>query len=607
MCGIVGFKGKVELQEEVLHKMCKMIEHRGPDGQGCYFDGDVALGHQRLAIVDVEGGKQPMHLCGDLYTMIFNGEIYNYQTLRVELERQGCEFESTHSDTEVIIQGYYKWGIDVLLEKIEGMFSFVIWDKKKQELILARDHFGIKPLYYYHTDECFLFGSEIKSFLAHPKFNKALNVEQLPYYLSYQYSPSNKTFFKDVLKVMPGSYVVFKHNTLEHHQYFEITFDQNKDDRDYSNIISKVMNASVDRHKMGDVEVASFLSSGVDSSYIATLAKPSKTFTVGYNNKIYDESANAHAYSKIIDVENYIYYIDSKDYFSEIANIQYYNDEPLGDASAVSLYFLNKLASKHVKVCLSGEGADEMFGGYNVYKDPIKFRKFKYIPTNLKKSIYKITQKTNSRRGINFIQRICMPIDDRYIGVSSLFNDKDINNLLKTETDFKQNSLSKPLFNRFMQYDDVTKMQYTDFHLWLVGDILKKADSMSMAHSIELRVPFLDKQVYSLARTIPTNQKVSAKQTKIALRNAAKKVMPEYNADKKKLGFPVPIKEWLQIEQYKDEVCLVLRSEHSKLFFNEKFIEQLLHSHFSKKTDHWRKVWAIYCYLKWYEEYFIKR
>lgn len=435
MCGIVGFVGARADMQEILQGMMDAIAHRGPDGQGQFIEGPAALGQRRLSIIDLEGGKQPMFNEDQNLAVIFNGEIYNFQELTAELMRAGHTF-ATRSDTEVLLHGYEQWGKE-MLQKLRGMFTFAIWDRKNETLFCARDHFGIKPFYYYQNDAGeLLFGSEIKSFLAHPGFKKELNEEQLPLYLSYQYSPGEDTFFKGVKKLMPAHWLEWKAGQLTVQRYWQPKFDPD-DSRtleEWEDEISAAMKESVQAHKIADVEVGSFLSSGVDSSYMAALAHVDKTFTVGFANKQYDETDYAQEFSKHIGVKNYAYRITPEEYWANLGKIQYHMDEPLADAASVALYFVNREASKQVKVCLSGEGADEFFGGYNIYKEPFTVTWYDKIPLPIRRAIGAVADLLPPVHGINFLVRRGKPLAERYIGNTNLMDEHRKKKLLKTTT-----------------------------------------------------------------------------------------------------------------------------------------------------------------------------
>ena len=610
MCGIVGFTGMRAGREAILKAMTDAIAHRGPDGEGSYFGSGVALGHRRLSIIDLAGGAQPMFNEDKNLAVVFNGEIYNFMELRAQLVEAGHTFSTDHSDTEVLLHGYEEWG-EGMLAKLRGMFAFAIWNEAEQTLFCARDHFGIKPFYYYLTDEGeLLFGSEIKSFLAHPGFKKELNQSQLELYLSYQYSPGEDTFFKGVKKLLPAHSLLWKAGQVDVKRYWEPRFEpeQGKSLSDWESRVEEVMRQSVAAHKISDVEVGSFLSSGVDSSYMAYLAHVDKTFTVGFANKQYDETDYAAEFSKFMGVKNYAYRIEPEEYWENLPRIQYHMDEPLADAASVALYFVNREAAKQVKVCLSGEGADEFFGGYNIYKEPFTVSWYDHIPLPIRRAIGAVAEQLPPVHGVNFLVRRSRPLEERYIGNTNLMGERRKKQLLKHYTGGKKpTDLSRPYFKKTAGQDPVTRMQYTDLHLWMVGDILLKADKMSMANSLELRVPFLDKEVFEVARHIPVECRADAEHTKMALRGAAARSIPEKTADKKKLGFPVPVRAWLREEKYAAIVREKFQSESAEKFFNTRELTRMLDQHMSEKRDNWRQIWCVFMFLTWYEEYFVKR
>ena len=610
MCGIVGFVGARADMDEILQAMMDRIVHRGPDGEGRFVDGQVALGHRRLSIIDLEGGKQPMFNEDGSLVVVFNGEVYNFQELREQLLAAGHTF-ATRSDTEVLLHGYEEWGKE-LLDRLRGMFTFALWDSRAKTLLLARDHFGIKPLYYYQNPETgtLMFGSEIKSFLAHPEFQKELNRDQLELYLSYQYSPGEDTFFKGVKKLLPAHWLEWKDGTVTVQRYWEPSFtpDHSLTLEQWEDEISDAMKESVSAHKIADVEVGSFLSSGVDSSYMAALANVDKTFTVGFADKQYDETDYAREFSQHIGVKNFAYRITPEEYWANLGKIQYHMDEPLADAASVALYFVNREASRQVKVCLSGEGADEFFGGYNIYKEPFTVSWYDRLPLWLRRAVGSVAECLPPVHGVNFLVRRSRPLEERYIGNTNLMDERRKKHLLKDyRGTVKPTDLSRKLFDKTKGQDAVTRMEFCDLNLWMVGDILLKADKMSMANSLELRVPFLDKKVFELARRIPTECKVNAAQTKIAMRGAAEKTIPARTADKKKLGFPVPVRAWLRDEQYAGIVREAFNTPAAAEFFNVKELNRMLDQHVSGKRDNWRQIWCVFIFLVWYDEYFVKR
>ena len=582
--------------------MADLIIHRGPDSDGYYVDDNIALGFRRLSIIDLGTGSQPIFNEEKDKVIIFNGEIYNYQIIKEDLLDKGHKF-TTKTDTEVILHGYEEYG-EKILNKLRGMFSFVIYDIKTKELFGARDFFGIKPFYYYIDDEVFMFGSEIKSFLGNPNFKKEFNKEMLPLYLSFQYSALENSFFKNVYKLKPGCYFKYRDGKFKLEKYYNLELEPYEDRSfdDFKDGIRDLLNDSVEAHKVSDVEVGSFLSSGVDSSLIATISSVNKTFTVGWDNNNYSEIDYAKDLSKKIKVKNISKKISKSEYFEKFPMIQYYMDEPLADPSAIALYFVAEIASKHVKVCLSGEGADEIFGGYNIYQEPFTVSWYYKIPFPIRKFIGVLATPFRNHSGFNFLIRRGKKIEDRYIGNAFIFDTYEIDKVLNYKSNKKYTDLTKPYYKHCKNYDDVMKMQYIDFNFWLVGDILLKADKMSMANSLEVRVPYLDRVLVDYARHLPTKYKVNEKVTKYAFREVAKEVLDKKVANKKKLGFPVPIRVWLREE---DTYNLVKNTflEGSE-FFNTKYLIKLLDDHKNEKRDNSRKIWTIYTFLVWYKQYF---
>ena len=607
MCGFVGFTGDGD--QGVLRSMTEAIAHRGPDDAQYYQDGEISLGFRRLSIIDLSGGRQPMENEDGSKVLVFNGEIYNYRDLRQELRGAGHVFK-TEADSEVLLHGYEEFGPKIL-NRLRGMFAFVIWDKEKKELFGARDFFGIKPLYYGEMGGQLLFGSEIKSFLPHPAFRKVLNRRALENYLSFQYSPGPETFFEGVCKLPPAHYFLYQAGRMSLTRYWIPEFHAEEDKSlDYwVDEIEKVFDNSVQAHKISDVEVGSFLSSGVDSSYVACSANVDKTFTVGFDNgEKYNEISYAKELSELIPVKNISKVITPEEFWGNFGKIQYHMDEPLADPSAVALYFVCNTASRHLKVVLSGEGADEIFGGYNIYKEPLEMAWYDRIPFPIRRAIGKLAGMLPAHRGLNFLVRRGKRLEERFIGNAYMFTEKERRALLKHPTDARSPAeMVKPYYDMAADKDSVTKMQFVDLNMWMVGDILLKADKMSMANSLELRVPFLDKEVMALAGRIPTRYRVNGENTKFAMRKAALRRMPEKWAGKKKLGFPVPTRVWLKEEKYYNQVKEAFQSPQAEEFFHTEKLLRLLDDHRAGKADNSRRVWTVYTFLVWYQEFFVKR
>lgn len=607
MCGFVGFTNAIDNSNKVLGEMMDKIRHRGPDSEGRYIDECIAMGFRRLSIIDItDSGNQPIFNETKSKVLFFNGEIYNYREIRKELEEKGHKF-TTNTDSETLIHGYEEFG-EKLLDRLRGMFAFVIWDKETKELFGARDFFGIKPFYYATMNGIFMFGSEIKSFLVHPAFVKELNTTALENYLTFQYSPTNETFFKNVYKLPPAHCFRYKDGKLDIKRYWDVHFNADeKPDMDmWVDRISDTFKNSVEAHKIADVEVGSFLSSGVDSSYAASVANVDKTFTVGFGeDEKYNEIGWAKEFSKYIGKENISKVISPEEYWDNIKKIQYHMDEPLADPSCIALYFVCNTAAQYVKVVLSGEGADEIFGGYNIYKEPLGSHAYKSLPKFIRKGIGAVAEKLPPKRGVNFLVRNGKELEERFIGNAYMFSPSDRKKLLKITTDAPDpTAITAPFYAKVKDKDDITKMQYLDLHLWMAGDILLKADKMSMANSLELRVPFLDKEVMALAEQIPWQYRVSTENTKLAMRKAALRAAPPKTANKKKLGFPVPIRVWLREEKYYNIVKNAFTSPAAEKFFNTDMLVKLLDDHRAEKFDNSRKIWTVFIFLQWYDVYF---
>ena len=606
MCGFVGFCSKNVKDKNVIKEMNNQIIHRGPDSDGYYFDKDVNFGFRRLSIIDLHEGSQPiLNESGDT-AIIFNGEIYNFQELREDLVAKGYKFK-THTDTEVILHGYEEYGEEGILAKLRGMFAFTIWDSKKEKLFGARDHFGIKPYYYALLDGDLLFGSEVKSFLKYPKFKKEVNEKALKHYLVFQYNPLEETFFKGVKKLRPGHYYIYENGKMEIKTYYNLTLDYK--DMTFDEAVGKIekeVEESVKYHKISDVEVGSFLSGGVDSSYVVATALPDKTFSVGFDNKGFNETMYAKELSDSLGIKNFAKLITPDEFFEGINKVQYYSDEPHANLSSVPLYFLSKLASEQVKVVLSGEGADELFAGYNDYADALPQRMYRKLPFSLRHKLYLKYKDRKHFRGQTIILKYGQKVEDRYIGPAEIMTDELANSLVTSKYKNSETSrdLTKKYYDEVKNMDDVSKRLYLDMKMWIVEDILLKADKMTMANSIELRVPLLDKKMWELARTIPVKHKVHNEITKYAFRRAAKNKLPEDWAKRRKLGFVVPFVLWIKEEKYYKIVKEVFNKDFVSEFFDKDKINKLLDDHFNGITNNGRKVYTIYTFLKWYEIYF---
>ena len=609
MCGIVGFcdaKAKKE-KKRIIKDMADKIAHRGPDGEGYFVDDVVALGHRRLSIIDLNTGGQPIFNQEKTKAIIFNGEIYNYESLRDELQEKGYVFQ-TKTDTEVILHGYTEWH-DELFTKLRGMFAFVIYDLETHELVGARDHFGIKPFYYYKDENKFLFASEIKAMLAYPDFSKSVNTDALKMYLIFQYSVKEETFFKGVFKLKPGHYFHYKDGSLDIKPYFELGFDKNtnKSYDDVKKELESVLKDSVYYHQTtSDVEVGAYLSGGVDSSYVVSVAKPDKTFSVGFSYEGFDETDYAQDLSKTLGIKNTRKKISADDFFEALPKVEWHTDEPHANLSTVPLYFLSELTRKEVKVALAGEGSDEMFAGYNEYNDPYLLRVYLCLPLFLRKGIRCICKHLPHFPGRNTLIRYGLPFYERYIGHGSYMESDEANLILADplKNDETIADVIKPYYDQVKNESELTKKMFIDYHFWLPQDILLKADKMSMSHSIELRTPLMDKDVFAYAKTIPNKYLLKNKETKYVFRDIAKETIPDEWARRRKCGFPVPFSKWIRVEKYYKMIKEAFNRDYVKDYFDQNYINQLLEDHYLGKKNNGRKIYNIYCFLVWYKVYF---
>ena len=613
MCGFAGYihnYGTFD-KEEVIHKMADRIKHRGPDDAHYYIDDGIALGFRRLSIIDLEGGRQPILNEDGSLVLLFNGEIYNYQELREELIKAGHVF-TTKTDSETILHGYEEYGKKIL-DRLRGMFAFIIWNKNTKELFGARDIFGIKPFYYYKKGKEFMFGSEIKSFLSHPDFEKELDEDMIPLYLSYEYSPDERTIFKNVFK-LPGAHCfTYKNGELKVERYYKIEYkiEDDKSLEYWEDAITKEFTESVSMHQIADVEVGCFLSSGVDSSYvvkeISKGTKKVKTFSVGYEEEKYSELPYAQDFSNVIGVPNIANKVSADEFFDAVPEIQYYMDEPLPNPSEIPLYFLAKNARRYVKVVLSGEGADELFGGYPMYLAGGHFDHYSHkVPRPVRKVLGTVAKHCPNFKGKNFLVRGAMEPYQRFMRANYVFQSAERQKFLKRPIASKvPEEYSKRYFDEVSNLDEPTQLQYVDMHTWMIYDILLKADRMSMANSLELRVPFLDKKMLELSTRIPSRYRAANETTKIALRGAAIKQLPERTTNKKKLGFPVPLNDWLREDKYYNKVKAAFQSDIAEKFFVTSELMKLLDDHKSGKALNMQKIWSFYTFILWYEQFFV--
>lgn len=616
MCGFVGFIDENDQTYDhraAIVAMTDAIAHRGPDSEGYFEDGRAALGFRRLAIIDLAGANQPLYNENRSLVLVFNGEIYNYRELRRQLIAAGHAF-STQGDAEVVLHGFERWGAGVL-DRLRGMFAFALYDTATGELFCARDAFGIKPLYYAVEGDRILFGSEIKGLLAHPHARRSLNERRLAHWLCMEYLPDEETLFEGVRKLPAGHWLRWRNGRAERGRWFVPRFapDAGRSLEESAEAIEAALRESVAAHAIADVDVGCFLSAGVDSSLVAREAArimEARTFTIGWGEGRFSELEAAATFARATGLPNEGRILDAEQFFASVPAVQYAMDEPLPNPSAVPLYHLCAMAAESVKVVLSGEGADELFGGYPYYQECLAFAPYMMVPAPARRALAAaarhLPEGTHGRR---FLMRGAHPLPERYIRLEYNFPWAEALDLLAPELGARCAAaptpweLAAPLFAE-IEADEITAMQTADILTWMQQDILLKADKMSMASSLELRVPFLDREVFALASTLPASQRVGRRETKIALRAAAARTLPQATAAMPKQGFVTPLAQWLQEEPWHSQVREVLNSERARRFFRTDRLNALLDEHQRGPRSHMKKIWSAYCFLNWHEQYF---
>ena len=613
MCGFVGCIHGSDLNdhdldyEKKIKEMNKLIVHRGPDDEGFFFDDHISFGFRRLSIIDVEKGHQPLSYENERYWIVFNGEVYNYIELRDELIADGLTFE-TDSDTEVIIATYAKYK-EKTAERLRGMFGFVIWDKVEKSVYGARDHFGIKPFHYAEEDGNIYFASEKKSIYEILK-KKEINPVALQNYLTFQFVPDPETLTENIHRLPPGHYFTKPLNgEMEITRYWEATFAPiQKSEDEFAKAIKDVLYDSVEKHMRSDVTVGSFLSGGVDSSIIVAIAREFnpkiKTISVGFEREGYSEIDVAKETADRLNVENISEIITAQQFMDEFPRFVWHMDDPLADPAAVPQFFLAEIARKHVKVALSGEGADEVFGGYTIYNEPNSLKRIDSLPSGLKKGLNQLAKiMPEGMRGKSFIQRGTTPMDERYVGNAKIFEEAEKKKLMVNYlAGHPYQNVTKPFYDRSKGYDPIDRMQYIDIHTWLNGDLLLNADRTTMAASLELRTPFLDKEVFKVARELPSDIRIANGTTKYILRKAAESFVPDNVLYRKKLGFPVPIRHWLKDEMNSWVKGIIADSQTDHLI-NKSYVLGLLEDHCAGKLDNSRKIWTVITFMVWHKLY----
>ncbi|HZK23903.1 MAG TPA: asparagine synthase (glutamine-hydrolyzing) [Oscillospiraceae bacterium] len=604
MSGFIGLWNKTSSRlERDLDAVTAAMRHRGPDEADSLYLGSVALGSRRLKIMDLSArGRQPMLNEDGTLALIFDGKIYNYRELREGLLLRGHVFRSD-SDYEVVLHLYEEEG-EACVTKLRGMFAFCLYDQRNKQLFGARDHFGIKPLYYTETADYFALASEAKAFTKLPAFRVQPNAAAIPHYLTFQYVPEPETMFAGVYKIPPAHSFKWREGKLSLTRYWQIAFAPQ--DRPLEELLEgtqAIMRESVRLHTQAEVPWGAFLSGGIDSTVIVALLRelgPVSTYSVGYEEEGYSELSDAAATARYLETNHHEYVIGAEEYWRNLPQLVWHFDDPVADPAGIALYYVARLASKDIKVALSGEGADELFGGYGIYKEPGDLKLAQHLPQPLLAAAAKLWP--GFLPGKNFLRRAATPLENRFFGNACIFNEAEKQKILKQKRFAPATVITAPLYRQMAAFDDVTKMQYVDLHTWAVGDILVKADKMTMANSLELRVPFLDQQVFEYAAAIPSAYKIKGGMTKYVLRQAFAELLPPEVIKRPKRGFPVPTRVWLRGPLAK-EVAELLNTPLLAQYFNRAYIRTLLAEHREGQADHSRKIWVLVILALWLQQF----
>ncbi|MDQ3155071.1 MAG: asparagine synthase (glutamine-hydrolyzing) [Actinomycetota bacterium] len=620
MCGLLGLvtaSGDAADRVTAVSGALGCARHRGPDETGTWHDDDVVLGFNRLSIIDLEHSHQPLHWgppeSPDRYTIVFNGEIYNYLELRVELQRDHGVSFATQGDTEVIVAAHHHLG-PAAVGRLRGMFAYLIWDAERREAVGARDPFGIKPLFVAHGPGGVAFASEKKCLLTlAPGLGVPLEVDTraLQHYLTLQYVPEPATLNTGITRIESGtSFTVVPGSAPRPHRYFSAEFHPEpvRSAADSARLharITDVLRDSVAKHLRADVTVGAFLSGGIDSTAIAALAKEHNpdliTFTTGFEREGYSEVDVAAESAAAIGVAHVVRTVSPQEMMDTLPLIVWYLDDPVADPALVPLWFIAREARRHVKVVLSGEGADELFGGYTIYREPLSLAAFEKVPGGLRRALGRLSARIpDGVRGKDLLRRGALALEQRYYGNARIFRDDQLRAVLRGhDPAISHADLTAEHYASSAAWDPVTRMQHVDLFTWLRGDILVKADKMTMANSLELRVPFLDPEVFRVAATIPLSEKVTRETTKHALRRALRDIVPSHVLNRRKLGFPVPIRHWLRDELH-DWAREIITSSGTDEFLDTDAVLRMLEEHRTGPLDHSRRIWALLVFMLWH-------
>jgi len=625
ICGIASFKSNDTIDERILTSMTESMTHRGPDDKGWFIDGAVGLGHTRLSIIDLSTGKQPIHNEDSSLWITCNGEIYNYQSLRQELKEKGHHFY-TDSDTETLVHLYEEYGED-MLQRINGMFAFCIWDRAKKEMLLARDRMGQKPLYYSISTDAFVFASEAKALLKFPSVSREIDLSSLSKYLTYEYIPAPHTIFRDISKLQPGCCI--KYNVLIReiniNKYWDIPLSDDsiaiKTEEEYAEELVGLLRESIKLRLRSDVPLGVLLSGGIDSSLIVALAAEQtskiQTFTIGLTERSFDESVYANKVSETFNTEHNTEMLDATKLYTLLPEVMNYLDEPLGDASVIPTYLLSRFAVKKVKVALGGEGGDELFAGYPTYQAMKLIKYYNIFPKELRVLIQKAAALLPvSHKNISFDFKIKQFL--RGSGVSpeiafilwmGSFSEIEKKQLLSPAVwdSIKDKYAYEDVLNYLMQTNlqkNIERALYLSAKLYLQDDILVKVDRASMANSLEVRSPLLDYRFVEFASKLPTVYKLSRLKTKYLLKRAFGKILPKEILARRKKGFGIPVATWIS-GGMKDILMDYLDPSRIRKegYFNPDYIQQLIDEHMFRKKDNRKLLWTLMVFQMWKEKW----
>ncbi|MCZ1072327.1 asparagine synthase (glutamine-hydrolyzing) [Rhodococcus sp. A5(2022)] len=620
MCGLLGLLTTDGTSDDAVAKVdsaMHCLRHRGPDEHGTWHDGDLVYGFNRLSIIDIAHSHQPLRWgppeSPERYALTFNGEIYNYLELRAELtEKYGTQF-ATEGDSETIVAAFHHWGADAV-RRLRGMFAIAVWDTETRELFLARDPFGIKPLFLATGTGGTAFGSEKKSLLELAEvigIGTGLDPRAVEHYTVLQYVPEPETLHAEIRRLESGCFArVRPGGRPEITRYFEPTFPvrpfaAGREDDRYREI-AEALEDSVAKHMRADVTVGSFLSGGIDSTAVAALAMRHNpnliTFTTGFEREGYSEVDVAAESAAAIGARHVVKVVSPAEFAAAIPEIVWYLDDPVADPALVPLWFVAKEARKHVKVVLSGEGADELFGGYTIYREPLSLKPFEYLPKPMRRAAGKLSERIpEGTRGKSLLHRGSMTLEERYYGNARSFNDAQLRAVLRDfRPEWTHQDVTAPIYARSAGWDPVARMQHLDLFTWLRGDILVKADKMTMANSLELRVPFLDPEVFRVASQVPLDQKITKNTTKYALRRALEGIVPPHVLHRAKLGFPVPLRHWLRGPELFDWARDVIAESGTEHLLDKAAVARMLDEHREGRTDHSRRLWTVLVFMIWH-------